>query len=165
MKLLRYIFVIMLLVSCKQEPTESTCHILYKNDKQGNTLLGSKQDLIAAIRAGADIKIGWGSKGKNHSIEHLSVPIWLAVLDEKEVIAHLDPQMLSTVDWDMLSANYKDSTKLKEEWRVVITTKGEFDAVWYDKQNSTLIQRRPQRHVMTWFSKQHTKQVTPLFAK
>lgn len=126
---------------------------VYKNDKAGNTVLGSKEKLINAIRNGNPVRIAWGSKGKTHTIEHISDPIWIAILDEKEVIAHIDPQMLSRVDWETLSADYSDSTKLNEEWRVAITTKGEFDAVWYDKTNYKLIKRIPQNHVMTWFVK------------
>lgn len=137
---------------------------VYKNDKAGNTVLGSKEKLINAIRNGNPVRIAWGSKGKTHTIEHISDPIWIAILDEKEVIAHIDPQVLSRVDWETLSADYSDSTKLNEEWRVAITTKGEFDAVWYDKTNYKLIKRVPQNHVMTWFVKgKIAKTASPFF--
>ncbi|MEX0289053.1 MAG: hypothetical protein AB3N14_08060 [Flavobacteriaceae bacterium] len=142
-----------LLFSCKSEDKNTVYSIIYKNDKEGKVLGGSKEALIGYIRGGAEIKIGWGAKGKSHSIEHLSEPIWLAVLDEAEVIAHLDPQILSKTDWDNLSANYADSTLLNQEWRVVITTKGEFDAVWYDRTTGKLIKRRPQNHTITWFAR------------
>ncbi len=113
--------------------------IAYKNDKDGNTILGSKEELINSIRQGSLIRIGWGGKESNHSIEHISEPVWIAILDEKEVIAHLEPQVLSVIDWNSLSAKYSDSSKLKEEWRVVISTKGEFDAIWYDKKENRQI--------------------------
>ena len=138
--------------SCSNWRASNKWQIVYKVDSSGHPLIGNKEKLINAIRQGADIKIGWGSKGENHSIEHLSIPIWFAILDEKEVIAHLDPQILSTIDWDSLSANYRDSQKLDEEWRVVITSKGEFDAVWYDRRGDSLIKRIPQNHVISWFS-------------
>ena len=152
-----------LLVSCKSENKNAQYHIVYKNDKSGNVLKGSKEELIKFIRGGADIKIGWGVKGKSHTIEHLSEPIWIAVLDEKEVIAHLDPQVLSKTDWENLSANYADTTLLSQEWRVVITTKGEFDAVWYDRKNGTIIKRRPQNHTISWFAKGNDNR-EPLFS-
>ncbi len=151
------------LISCQSEVKESGFKIVYKNDKQGNTLIGSKEQLIQHIRGGAEIKIGWGSKGKNHTIEHLSEPIWIAVIDESEVIAHLDPQVLSKIDWKNLRANYSDSTLLTQEWRVAITTKGEFDAVWVNKIDGTLIKRVPQNHTMTWFVKDGDESSKPLF--
>ena len=159
------IILFILAFSCNQYDEKDQWKIIYKNDKKGNTLLGSKTSVINAIRTGANIKIGWGSKGKNHSIEHLSKPIWLAILDDKEVIAHLDPQVLSTIDWENLSANYADLSKLKEEWRVVLTTKGEFDAIWYDRKNDTIIKRIPQNHVITWFSTNKGKNVKPLYSE
>lgn len=149
------LFTLSLLIglSCASENTVSEYRIVYKNDREGNTLKGSKEALIHHIRGGADIKIGWGGQGKAHSIEHLSEPIWIAVLDETEVVAHLDPQVLSRTDWEALTADYADSTLLDQEWRVVLTTKGEFDAVWYNRKNGTISNRRPQKHTMTWFAK------------
>ena len=147
------LFLSVLLISCQSENKNADYQIVYKNDKEGNTLIGSKEALINYIRGGAEIKIGWGTEGKSHRIEHLSEPIWIAVLDESEVIAHLNTQVLSTIDWNNLSANYADSTLLNQEWRVVITTKGEFDAVWTDSNNNEVIKRRPQNHIISWFAK------------
>lgn len=149
--------------SCKPAITNSGFKIAYKNDKEGRAIVGNKEDLIQNIRGGSEIKIGWGFKGANHSIEHLSVPIWIAILDESEVIAHLDAQVLSKMDWENLSSNYSDSTLLHQEWRVVITTKGEFDAVWIDRNSGKLIKRRPQNHTITWFVKDGIKNSRPLF--
>lgn len=138
--------------------------IVYKNDKEGNTVLGSKQQLIDYIRGGADIKIGWGSKGKTRRIEHLSEPRWLAVLNESEVTVHLDPQVFSRVDWNTLTASYVDSTFTNREWRVVLTTKGDFDAIWMDRNTKEVLRRVPQKHSMTWFAR-GTARKEPFFMK
>ncbi|WP_347925912.1 hypothetical protein [Pontimicrobium sp. SW4] len=143
----------MLFNSCYKNDKSTKIVIALRTDKQGNVIAGSKEQLITSIRNGVDIKVGWGGKGLNHSIEHLAVPIWLSILDETEVVAHLDPQVLSHINWDSLDANYSDTKMLKEEWRVVITSKGTFDAVWYDRELDTVIKRVPQRHVMTWLVK------------
>lgn len=141
-------------------------NVAYKNDREGNSLFGSKERLINAIRQGASIRIGWGWKGEQHSIEHLSEPIWLAVLDEKEVMAHLDPQVLSSVDWEELKGTYADSTLLNQEWRVVINTNGQFDAVWYDRADHSIKRRMPQNHTMTWFVKDVRQNgFAPLYAE
>lgn len=153
----------LLFSSCSNKRVPNEWEIVYKVNRSGEMIIGKKENLINAIRHGADIKIGWGGKGEKYSIEHLSVPIWLAILDEKEVIAHLDPQILSTIQWDSLSANYADPQKLNEEWRVVITSKGEFDAVWYDRKGDSLIKRIPQNHVITWFSKNIENIANPLY--
>ncbi|WP_420603659.1 hypothetical protein [Flagellimonas sp.] len=137
--------------SCQKNCNTPVWAVAMKTAKNGEIVEGSKKVLINAIRNGADIKIGWGSKGKNHTIEHLATPIWLAILDESEVLAHLSPQVLSNIDWEHLEANYEKKEMLGQEWRVVITSKGSFDAIWYDRKHDTLIKRIPQQHSMTWF--------------
>ena len=163
MKWLVFICMFML-SSCTQNYKQSYVNwsVSYKNDKQGKTLVGSKKQLIQAIRQGASVKIGWGGKGKNHSIEHLAEPIWIAVLDENEVIAHLAPQVLSTTNWEDLSANYEDGSLAENEWRVVITTKGEFDAIWINRNSHKVIKRIPQSHIVTWFVDGIDKNKIPL---
>ena len=166
MKKLLFYFAIILLFSCSgNQPQQNKWRIVLKTDKNGTVLKGSKLELINAIRNGQDLKIGWGGKREDLSIEHLSTPIWLAILSEKEVMAHLDPQVLSAIDWDSLNANYKDASLLQKEWRVVLTTKGDFDAVWYDKKADTLIRRWPQKHIMTWFANGSQEEAVPLFSK
>ena len=148
-----HIFLLLyLIVSCNSHTERSNeWKIALRTAKSGEVVRGSKQELITAIRNGADIKIGWGHKGKNHSIEHLSEPIWLAVLDEKEVLAKLHPQYSSSLDWDSLQGNHADPKVLHQEWRVVINTNGSFDAIWYDRKADSLIRPVPQNHSMTWF--------------
>lgn len=137
-----------------QGPSVQT--VAFKHDGQGNPIEGSKEQLITAIRNGSTVRVGWGWKNKEsgRSIEHLSSPIWLAVVNEKEVMAHLDPQVLSQIDWNSATATYQDSTLLNQEWRVVINTDGTFDAVWYDRSNNEVSRRIPQRHTMTWFTQE-----------
>lgn len=162
-QLFLFAFIVVLCACHPQQQTTQGYHIVYKNDKEGNVISGSKQDLIDHIRSGSSIKIGWGVKGKSHSIEHISKPIWLAVLDEQEVVAHLDPQVLSKTDWESLSVNYADSTLLEQEWRVAISTKGSFDAVWYDRVQGKVSKRRPQNHTMTWFAEGDLKDAKAFF--
>jgi len=64
MKKLYFILLILFLVSCKYHTEKPQWNIVYKSDKLGNTLIGSKQDLIDAIRNGNDIKIGGAQKEK-----------------------------------------------------------------------------------------------------
>ncbi|MEM1339290.1 MAG: hypothetical protein AAF634_10185 [Bacteroidota bacterium] len=157
---------LLLAIACQKPSNTASWQLVLKTDKDGSVIAGSKTALIEAIRKGSDLKIGWGAKREALSIEHLSEPIWLAVLSEKEVMAHLDPQVLSGIDWDTLNANYKDLTLLQKEWRVVLTTKGDFDAVWYDRKADTIIRRWPQKHIMSWFVRGGTSdKAVPLFSK
>lgn len=162
MKRLFFLSIYLILFNaCTPSSSPTQWKVVYKNDKKGNQLVGNKEALVNAIRNGASVKIAWGAKGKNHRIEHVSHPIWLAILDETEVIAHLNPQVLSNINWDELTATYSDSTKLKEEWRVVITTKGTFDAIWYNREEDQLIKRVPQNHIISWMVKDGNNENSP----
>lgn len=158
----------MIALSCNPGPSEGSWQVAFKHDENGKPLSGSKEQLFAAIRAGKDLKIGWGwnSEERGLSIEHLADPIWLAILDQKEVIAHLEPQVLSGIDWNSGTASYADSALLSQEWRVVINTDGTFDAVWYDRKENKLLRHVPQRHIITWFVSDlaHPK-TQPLFSR
>ena len=127
--------------------------VAYKHDGEGKAIQGSKEKLFSAIRAGKTVRIGWGwyNEDRNLSIEHLADPIWLAIIDQKEVIAHLEPQVLSGIDWTTGTASYADSALLNQEWRVVINTNGSFDAVWYNRKEGEISRRAPQKHLLTWF--------------
>ena len=81
MKKIGLFFAIVFIYSCSQpKPPKNEWHIVLKTDRDGSVLHGSKGDLINAIRNGQDLKIGWGGKRKDFSIEHISEPIWLAIL-------------------------------------------------------------------------------------
>lgn len=153
------------MISCQSKSVpQPEWRIVLKTDRDGTILEGSKANLLNAVRSGQDLKIGWGVKREDLSIEHISSPIWLAILSEQEVMAHLDPQVLSGIEWDSLNANYKDSKLLQQEWRVVLTSKGDFDAVWYDRKADTIVRRWPQKHRMTWFAQgEPNENVVPFF--
>lgn len=102
---------------------------------------------------GADVKVGWGSKGKTRSIEHLAEPIWISVLNEEVVRVLLEPHYVTT----------SDTSKINEEWRVRMSTKGEFDALWYDKYTGQVVRIVPQRHPMTWYASGKSEHEAPLY--
>ena len=52
---------------------------------------------------------------------------------------------------------------MDQEWRVVLTTKGDFDAVWYNRKNGDIIKRLPQNHPITWFAKDGSERGGRLF--
>jgi len=121
-------------------------------DKEAQVVEGSKAKLINAIRQGCDVKIAWGWNNGEKSMEHISEPIWTAILNEEEVLFHIDPQVFGGTDWGSLVGSF-EGKDLHDEWRVIIDTNGSFDAVWYNRANNEVTRRIPQSHKMTWFVK------------
>ncbi len=121
-----------------------------KINEKADVVFGSKQALINAVRQGQDVKIAWGWKRNGKSMEHISVPTWTAILNEEDVLFHIDPQVFGSIVWDSLAGTF-EGEQLTEEWRVIIDTNGTFDAVWYDRSTHKIVRRIPQHHRMTWF--------------
>ena len=119
-------------------------------DKEAAVVEGSKSKLINAIRQGCDVKIAWGWHNGEKSMEHISKPVWTAILNEEEVLFHIDPQVFGGIDWELLIGSF-EGKDLKDEWRVIIDTNGSFDAVWYNRDTHEISRRIPQSHKMTWF--------------
>ncbi len=158
------IFISLLIFGSCQQTTCNNWHIGLKTDKNGQVLEGSKEHLIKALRSGADLKVGWGWKYKDKSLEHIAEPSWIGILNEKEVYVYLDPQVLSGLSWEDLTANFADSSLVSQEWRVAINSNGSFDAVWIDRNNHEVTRRLPQNHTMTWWVNQPVNEdVKPYF--
>lgn len=151
--LLGIVSFIAILGSCQQQTGSNTYKVVYRNGEDGNGLYGSRQDLIQQIRGGADIKVGWGSKGKTRSIEHLAEPIWISVLNEDHVRVLLEPHYVTS----------SDTSEVNQEWRVTMSTRGEFDALWYDKYIGEAVRIVPQRHPMTWYARGKSEHEAPLY--
>jgi hypothetical protein len=154
------LFVGTTLFSCKQQTQKaaesesigSGWVAAYKHDENGNPLEGSIDSLIAGIRNGYDVRVGWGwQKELGDSIvrlEHIAKPLFLTIIQEKSVSIIIDAHPLL--------ASYIDSGNQKiaeggHTWQCVLTTKGEFNAKVHHRSTGELIKDWPQRQRMTWF--------------
>ena len=135
-----------------KEVVRSGWKSVYQNDENGIRLSGSIDSLIAGIRNGYDVRIGWGwEKEIADSIlrlEHMAEPLFLTIIQEKNVSVIIDahPLLQSYID--------ADSQKIGKGghiWQCVLTTKGTFNAQVHNRSTGELIKDWPQNHKMTWF--------------
>lgn len=144
-----------ILVSCQGSKTELSptgWRMVYKNDREGNPVAGSMDDLISGIRNGYSIRVGWGWEREHGDstlrLEHMAEPLFLSLIQEKDVSVVIDAHPLLD--------NYIgiDQQKFREGghiWQTVLTTRGTFNAKVYDRGTGELIRDMPQRQRMTWF--------------
>ena len=149
-----------LLLSCGNHTTEthlpekmkSGWKVVYKNDPQGKATEGSIDSLIAAIRNGYDVRIGWGwERERGDSIlrlEHVAKPLYLSIIQDENVSAIIDPHPLLQSYIDIDSQAFGEGGHI---WQCIMTTKGTFNAQVYDRSNGELLKDWPQNHKMTWF--------------
>ena len=91
-------------------------------NKKAEVVEGSKAKLINAIRQGCDVKIAWGWNNGEKSMEHISEPIWTAILNEEDVLFHIDPQVFGEVDWNSLIGSFE----------------GKMEAILYELEQDTI---------------------------
>ena len=145
------IVLVMLFSSHKQDGPAEKWQLVYKNDEKGEALKGSKQALIAAIRNGYDIKVGWGfqlQKDSTIRLEHLAVPHFLSIVKEQEVTAIIHEHA-------MLQSYLSDTPKIRlpvQSWRCVLSTAGTFNAIYYPVDSPAKVKDFPQRHIISWYA-------------
>ena len=145
----------------------STWKPIYKHDEKGNPIFGNKEELINGIRAGQSLRIGWGWKKEIGDsiviLEHVADPIFVTILQEKEVSAIINAHPLLNNYRSLNGQNFREEGDI---WQCVLTTTGTFNAKLFDRQQDTLLRDWPQRHRMTWFletSKLESNHITPLY--
>lgn len=138
---------------CLQEPVPAVPTVVFRNGLQGETLAGSRQALLAAIRSGQTVHVGWGfsaARGdQTFSVEHVVAPVFVSIVNGTEVSAQLPEHIALQHYVDIDRALFDDPAVM---WRGTLTTRGIFDAVWVNRATGTVERRFPQRAAFTWYA-------------
>jgi|GEM_PF-953920 len=126
--------------------------LVYKHDKTGQKIAGDKAELIHAIRGGYSIRVGWGwermREGSLLRLEHMATPIFLSVIQEKDIAAVIDAHPLLESYFDIQQQTFREEGHI---WQCVLSTTGTFNAKVYHRATGELLRDMPQRHHMSWF--------------
>ena len=82
-------------VSRAQQPPPTGWRMVYAVDTTGKATFGQKQELLAAVRAGLPIRVGWGitwrlQDGTAGGVEHVADALFLTI-HRDEVFAQIAP--------------------------------------------------------------------------
>jgi hypothetical protein len=128
----------------------SAWRFVFANDGHGKDLQGSREALLAAIRKGSPVRVGWSesSSSESWSVEEFSDAGFTNIMGGRDVVAQLDPALIQT--------NYVDATKagLRSpalEWHALMSTDGRFEAVMVDRETGKTARRLVQRTRMNWY--------------
>jgi hypothetical protein len=131
-------------------PSTSAWRFVFANDGHGKDLQGSREALLAAIRKGSPVRVGWSesSSSESWSVEEFSDAGFTNIMGGRDVVAQLDPALIQT--------NYVDATKagLRSpalEWHALMSTDGRFEAVMVDRETGKTARRLVQRTRMNWY--------------
>lgn len=135
------------------ESGSPTWRLVYRHDADGGHLSGSKADLLAAIRAGAPVRIAWGVSverdGRSLSVEHSADPVFLSIVNQSEVVVQLPEHIAQRSYVDDVSPGFDSPAVM---WRGLMSTNGTFDAVWVDRATGTEVRRSSQKAGLAWFA-------------
>jgi hypothetical protein len=124
---------------------------VYKHDGAGRALSGDKAALIAAVRRGQSVRVGWGMRhprDSTRSVEHTAAAEFTTIVDDAEVFVQVTEHVAFADYWARETQAPGDP---RVTWTGVLGTPGTFQAVWYNRATGTEVRRLPQRVTMTWF--------------
>lgn len=151
---------------CSALPEKLSWRLIYKHDVNGHRLYGKKTALLEAVRSGQAIQIGWGLlrkiEGVERSIEHTISPVFVSIIDNKEVVAQMPEHIAQKSYWDSDNSLFKDGAVL---WRGLATTEGRFDAIWVNRATGKTVRRSPQRAAFSWYAQGTTVNSSSLAIK
>lgn len=158
MKYLLFLLTALLFCTCQATDEEvrttvsSGWTLVYKHDKTGQKIAGDKTQLIHAIRSGYSVRVGWGWERTREDsllrLEHMATPIFLSVIQEKDIAAVIDAHPLLDSYFDIQQQTFREGGHI---WQCVLSTTGTFNAKVYHRANGELLRDMPQRHHMSWF--------------
>lgn len=138
---------------CDATPPTPAWRLVYRNGVDGEPLAGSKQALFDAVRAGSPLQLGWGLArdidGAAASVEHTITPVFVTILNSEHVLAQMPEHIAPRGYWDVDEAFFDDPSVM---WRGLMTTEGDFDAVWSNRATGEVVARIPQRAVVSWYA-------------
>jgi len=128
----------------------SAWRFVFANDGNGKDLRGRREALLAAIRRGSPVRVGWSdsSSKEGWAVEEFSDAGFTNIMGRRDVVAQLDPALIQT--------NYVDATKAglrspPVEWHALMSTDGRFEAVMVDRETGHTTRRLVQRTRMHWY--------------
>ncbi|MEO1255329.1 MAG: hypothetical protein AAFY41_10645 [Bacteroidota bacterium] len=122
--------------------------LIYEHDKDGNTVSGSKADLIEAIQNGAEVRLGWKMGSKDRSIQHYAEGTFLSIL-EGEVFAQINPILSQKPDFENVSITFRENLK----WSFIASTTGKNATYFYIYESGDHIDNKSYRWGNQWFVK------------
>lgn len=133
------------------DPCPSEWRFLFANGPDGEDIAGSRTALIAAVRRGSPLRVGWGEAAPDGSwsVEEFSNVGFTNIMAGHDLVVQLEPAMIQSDYLDAKKATLRDPPL---EWRAVMSTDGRFDAQMTDPATGKLFRTLRQRTRIHWYA-------------
>jgi len=124
---------------------------VFANGPHGEAVAGKRADLIAAVRRGSPLRVGWGEAAKDGSwsVEEFSNVGFTNLMGGKDLVVQLEPAMIQN---DYLDATKATLRAEPLEWRAIMSTDGRFDAQMTVPSTGKLFRTLRQRTRIHWYA-------------
>lgn len=150
--------VLIILMGCADNTKKgvSQCNddwqLIFKNDKEGKAIHGSKTALLKAVLKGYPVRIGWASRRADDttkSVEHFTNAAFLTIANSKELFAQIEPIIGQNpiLDGDSLAINFRERFR----WVMMVGSNGFSDRLTLDALNDSIIGHRNLPTEVSWF--------------
>lgn len=125
--------------------------LLFVNGPGGEDLSGDRAHLLAAIRRGSPVRVGWGEAAADGSwsVEEFAATSFVNIMAGRDVVAQIEPAWIQSHYTDAGRAGLR--TPLVD-WQAVIATDGRFEAVTVDRATGGQLRKLLQRTTVHWFA-------------
>nr|WP_298999719.1 hypothetical protein [uncultured Allomuricauda sp.] len=164
------LLVLVIFLSCgpSMSTNESEWRLIYRNDSNGKTLFGKKQDLLNAIRNGNLVKVGYGGQLRRDTtltIEHVFEAQFFTILNDSEVYAQMAPIIGQNplIEKDTTNVRFRDT-----QWNIIVGTNGFSDRLTMSLNKDTILSQNQRNMNVSWFVKKgngQSKNAMPLWKK
>ncbi|HWL89207.1 MAG TPA: hypothetical protein VNO21_25565 [Polyangiaceae bacterium] len=124
---------------------------LFANDGHGNDLTGSRAALLAAIRRGSPLRVGWSEANTKEgwSVEEFSDVGFTNIMGKRDVVAQLANALIQS---NYLNASRAGLRSPAVEWHAIMSTDGRFEALMIDRETGRTTRKLVQRTRMNWYA-------------
>lgn len=131
---------------------ESAWGLVYANDENGNRLFGDIKNLIAIVRKGESLRIGWiieHPTNKSIRIEHFADAKFITIMSDSIVFAQIDPIVGQTPSTKDRFITLKENIA----WAFSASTLGNNDSLNLNTSTGEIVDHKSIRFGIKWFSK------------
>lgn len=130
----------------------SEWNLVYKNSYSGESLYGSKEELIYALRAGSPLRIGFGGHREGdtlRSIEHMAEAEFISIANSTEVFAQINTVIgqRPKLNEEPLTMEFSEDRKFS----LIAGTNGSVSSLTIDFLIDTLKTTQSQNRGFSWY--------------
>ena len=140
---------LLLVISCLTlwaYTSQAQMQLIYAHDENGEKLTGSKDALIAAIRSGKQVRLGWKMGNGVNTVEHFADAQMVTIMNG-EVYAQITPIISQSPKFNKNTITFNAGMK----WSMIACTNGVNTTLYYDMSDGKAIQEVNSKWGNQWF--------------